>query len=55
MTKEWPKNDYRELIELVHVYLSGKPTIQRRRGDGKVVTLDFKLQKPGISMVIFNN
>ena len=40
----WPREDYRELLELVTVYLGG---IVKRVQHRKVVIIDVSIRKPG--------
>ena len=54
MEKEWPRNDYRELIELIAVYLSGNATVRRRRKAGPI-DVEFKMQKPGLEIFLDAN
>ena len=49
MEKEWPRSDYRELIELISVYLSGDTTVQRSRQHG-LINLGFTMHKPGFKI-----
>ena len=46
MDREWPREDYRELIELIAVFLSGKAEISRKRIEGPV-SLKFQMKKTG--------
>ena len=51
MDREWPREDYRELIELIVVFLSGKAEIRRNRIEG-AVNRKFQMKKPGQNTLI---
>ena len=40
----WPREDYRELLELVVLFLGG---VAKRVHDGQVININVQIRKPG--------